>query len=102
MGSINCAFLGKNVKVMLKYLDDSVGNQFKMFGIIVLFNGVVMAFSIIFTILLVIIVNSTLELRKKEKEMISRFNQNGQEPEFYDVNVNQRPNLLPPISPNPS
>jgi len=102
MGSINCAFLGKNVKVMLKYLDDSVGKQFKMFGIIVLFNGVVMAFSIIFTILLVIIVNSTLELRKKEKEMISRFNQNAQEPEFYDVNLNQRPNLLPPISPNPS
>ena len=102
MGFINCAFLGKNVKVMLKYLDDSVGNQFKSLGIIVLFNGVAMAFSICFIILLVIIVNSTVKLRKLEKEMVSPFNQNGAQPQVYDINLVQRPNLLPPISQNNS
>ena len=100
MGFINCAFLGKNVKVMLKYLDDSVGNQFKILGITVLFNGVVMAFSICFIIILVVIVNSTVELRKMEKERVSPFNQNGSQPQIYDVNLMQRPNLLPPISQN--
>ena len=98
MGFINCAFLGKNVKVMLKYLDDSVGNQFKTLGIIVLVNGVAMAFSIFFTIILVVIVNSTVELRKMEKERVSPSNQNESQPQINDVNVMQRPNLLPPIS----
>ena len=100
MGFINCAFLGKNVKVMLKYLDDSVGNQFKILGITVLFNGVVMAFSICFIIILVVIVNSTVELRKMEKERVSPIIQNGSQPQNYDVNLMQRPNLLPPISRN--
>mgnify|MGYP006873039110 CR=1 FL=1 len=99
MGFINCAFLGKNVKVMLKYLDDSLGSQFKTLGITILANGVVMAFSICFIILLVIIVNSTVELRKKEKERIILYN-NGPEPQIYNVNLMQRPNLLPPISQN--
>ena len=85
---------------MLKYLDDSVGNQFKILGITVLFNGVVMAFSICFIIILVVIVNSTVELRKMEKERVSPFNQNGSQPQIYDVNLMQRPNLLPPISQN--
>ena len=102
MGFINCAFLGKNVKVMLKYLDDSVGNQFKTLGITVLVNGVAMAFSICFIILLVIIVNSSVKLREMQKEMVSRFNQNGPEQMLYDVNLMQRPNLLPPLSQNPS
>ena len=100
MGFINCAFLGKNAKVILKYLDDSVGNQFKILGITVLVNGVVMAFSICFTIILVVIVNSTVELRKMEKERVSPFIQNGAQPQIYDVNLMQRPNLLPPISQN--
>ena len=100
MGFINCAFLGKNVKVMLKYLDDSVGNQFKSLGITVLANGVAMAFSICFIILLVIIVNSTVKLREMEKEMVSPFDQNGSQPQINDINLMQRPNILPPISQN--
>ena len=102
MGFINCAFLGKNVKVMLKYLDDSVGNQFKTLGITVLVNGVAMGLSICFIILLVIIVNSTVKLREMQKEMVSRFNQNGPEQMLYDANLMQRPNLLPPLSQTPS
>ena len=64
LGFLNCAFLGKNVKVMLQYLDDSIGKQFKNLGITLLINGIGIALSISFTIILVVIINSTVDIRK--------------------------------------
>ena len=67
LGFINCAFLGKNVKVLLNYLDDSVGKEFKNFGLIIFSCGIMMALSISFTIILVIIFNATIDIREEEK-----------------------------------
>ena len=56
---INCAFLGKNLKVLLSYLDDSVGTEFKNLGIIIFATGFEISISISLTILLIIIFSIT-------------------------------------------
>ena len=68
LGFINCAFIGKNVKVLLNYLDDSVGKEFRKFGLIIFSCGIMMALSISFTIILVIIFNATIIIREEEKK----------------------------------
>lgn len=55
---LNCNFIGKNVKVILKYLDKSLGTNFYNLGICLLVAGLAMCFSISFTILLNIIINT--------------------------------------------
>ncbi len=55
---LNCKFIGKNVKVILKYLDKSLGTNFYNLGICLLVAGLAMCFSISFTILLNIIINT--------------------------------------------
>ena len=55
---INCKFIGKNVKVVLKLLDNSLGKDFYTVGICLLVAGLAMCFSISFTILLNIILDS--------------------------------------------
>ena len=67
LGFLNCTFLGKNIKVMLNYLDDSYGKQFKQVGFTLLATGFEMALSISFTILLVVIFNSTIDIRDNIK-----------------------------------
>ena len=67
LGFLNCAFLGKNVKVMLQYLDNSIGKQLKSLGISLLINGIGIALSISFTIILVVIINATVDIRKNNK-----------------------------------
>ena len=98
LGFINCAFLGKNVKVMLNYLDDSIGTQFKNLGICVLFIGIEMAFSISFTILLVVIKNETEKIREKEEMIRIMAMENGQFP-MTNQQVQNRI-FLPPIDKN--
>ena len=73
LGFINCEFLGKNVKVLLNYLDDSVGKEFRNFGLIIFSSGIMMALSISFTIILVIIFNETVKTRE---ELINKYNFN--------------------------
>ena len=67
LGFLNCAFLGKNLKVLLKYLNDSVGEQFKNLGFIILSTGIEMALSISFTIILIIIFNATIQIREDDQ-----------------------------------
>ena len=55
---INCKFIGKNVKVVLKLLDNSLGKDFYTVGICLLVAGLAMCISISFTILLNIILDS--------------------------------------------
>jgi hypothetical protein len=59
---LNCKFIGKNVRVMLRYLDKSLGKSFYNVGICLSVAGVAMFVSIAFTILLNIILN-----KKKNK-----------------------------------
>ena len=55
---LNCLFIGKNVKIILKSLDKSLGTNFYNVGVCLLTSGVAMLVSISFTILLNIIFNS--------------------------------------------
>jgi hypothetical protein len=52
---LNCKFIGKNIKILLKYLDKSLGKSFYTIGICLDVAGFTMLFSISFTILLHII-----------------------------------------------
>ena len=52
---LNCKFIGKNIKILLKYLDKSLSQSFYTIGICLDVAGLTMLFSISFTILLHII-----------------------------------------------
>ena len=49
---LNCKFMGKNIKVVLKFLEKSLGGHFKTVGICLLLSGFSLAIAILFTILL--------------------------------------------------
>ena len=55
---INCKFIGKNVKVILKYLENSLGKSFYTVGICLVTSGLSLLVSISFTILLNSILSS--------------------------------------------
>ena len=55
---INGKFIGRNVKVILKYLEKSLGNNFSSVGISLITVGLSMCISIPFTILLNLIIDS--------------------------------------------
>ena len=54
---LNCKFIGRNVKVILKYLDKALGTNFYTVGVCLLIAGISMCISISLTILLNIIIN---------------------------------------------
>ena len=55
---LNCLFIGRNVKVILKYLKTSLGTNIYNVGVCLLIAGIAMCVSIAFTILLNIIINT--------------------------------------------
>ena len=93
---INCAFIGKNVKVMLNYLNDSIGNGFISMGSIFVVIGFIMLANITFTILLLSIINEVARIRSIEKEMATKTNVN----EAYNPNINPSGNVIIPSSYN--
>ena len=93
---INCAFIGKNVKVMLNYLNDSIGNGFISMGSIFVVIGFIMLANITFTILLLSIINEVARIRSIEKEMATKTNVN----EAYNPNINPSGNVIIPASYN--
>ena len=62
---VNCKFLATNVKVILKNLKDNLGSDFYTVGICLIISGCAIAVSIIFTILLIIIINQSVDANKK-------------------------------------
>ena len=66
-GFLNCAFLGKNSRILLYYLDSSIGTSFRSLGITIIVIGFAMALSISFTIVLTIIISATMKIREKER-----------------------------------
>ena len=63
---INCRFIGKNIQVILKNIDKSLGNDIYNIGVCFIAMGCCLAVSIIFTIFLIIIINKSVEENKKE------------------------------------
>ena len=62
---VNCKFLGTNVKVILKNLKDNLGNDFYTVGICLIISGCAIGISIIFTILLIVIINKNVDANKQ-------------------------------------
>lgn len=58
MSIVNCKFIGKNVKVILRYLDKALGKNFYSVGICLTLAGVALFISIAFTILLMVILDT--------------------------------------------
>jgi TolA-binding protein len=67
---VNCKFIGKNINVILSNLKDCLGGDLYTVGVCLLIAGCAMALSIIFTILLITIINSAVE-ENKQKEPTS-------------------------------
>ena len=62
---VNCKFLETNVKVILKNLKDNLGNDFYTVGICLIISGCAIGISIIFTILLIVIINKNVDANKQ-------------------------------------
>ena len=62
---VNCKFLGTNLKVILKNLKDSLGSNLYAVGICLILSGCSIAISIVFTILLIVIINQSVDANKK-------------------------------------
>ena len=69
LGLINCAFIGKNVKVMLNYLNDTLGDGFIALGSALVFIGIIMLCCITFSILLLSIIDEASKINKIENEV---------------------------------
>lgn len=65
-GFVNCKFIGSNIKVILKNLRKGVGNSFYSIGICFVLAGCSLALSISFTILLVVIINLSVDSAKNK------------------------------------
>ena len=63
---INCKFIGNNILVILNNIKNSLGGDFYTVGVCLLMAGCSMAISICFTILLIIIINISVDQNKKE------------------------------------
>ena len=66
---INCNFVGKNIKVMLKYLKEALGGDVYTIGVCLILVGCSLALSISFTILLIIVINADIDNNKKKKDI---------------------------------
>ena len=62
---VNCLFIGTNLKVILKNLHSSLGSNLYTVGICLILSGCSIAISIIFTILLIVIINKSVDANKK-------------------------------------
>lgn len=62
---VNCNFLGTNLKVILKNLKDSLGSNLYTVGICLILSGCSIGISIAFTILLIVIINQSVDANKK-------------------------------------
>ena len=65
---INCKFIGNNILVILNNIKNCLGGDFYTVGICLLMAGCSMAISICFTILLIIIINVSIDQNKKDDD----------------------------------
>jgi len=62
---INCSFVGTNLKIILKYLKEIFGGDIYTIGVCLILSGCSMALSISFTILLIVVINVSVDENKK-------------------------------------
>ena len=65
---LNCNFMKNNVLIIIKNLQGAFAGSVKTIGITMVFASFGMVFSIVFTILEVVILNVSLYLQKRRKE----------------------------------
>ena len=65
---INCNFVAKNIKVMLKYLKEALGGDVYTIGVCLILVGCSLALSISFTILLIVVINAEIDNNKKKDD----------------------------------
>ena len=65
---VNCKFIGNNIQIILKNLKKNLGGDFYTVGVCLFVAGCSMALAICFTILLVIIVNESVDKNKKDSQ----------------------------------
>jgi hypothetical protein len=58
---LNCKFIGTNIKVLLKALENSLGKDFYTVGVCLILSGFSMAVGISFTILLMVIISKNAD-----------------------------------------
>ena len=63
----NCNFIGTNLKVILKYLNEVFGGDLYTIGVCLILVGCSLALSISFTILLIIVINANIDANKSKK-----------------------------------
>jgi len=63
---VNCNFVSKNIKVMLKYLKEALGGDVYTIGVCLILVGCSLALSISFTILLIVVINADIDNNKKK------------------------------------
>ena len=80
---LNCKFIGKNIKIILKYLKDALGGKVKTIGILMIVVGCSLFVSISSTILIIVIIN--LDIDKNKKDI-----QKNEEIREYPLNENGR------------
>ena len=61
---VNCNFIATNIRVILRNLRKGVGNTFYILGLCFLLSGCSLAIAIVFTILLVVIINKSVDKNK--------------------------------------
>jgi hypothetical protein len=84
---LNCLFIGRNVKVILKYLEKTLGSNIYTVGVCLLITGIAMCFSIAFTILLNIIINTADVIDSEEG--VPELGNNGNDPNVHLDNYPQ-------------
>ena len=75
---VNCKFLGSDIKIILKNLKNGLGGKIYNIGIWFLLSGCSLAVAISFTILLITIINGSIDHYKsseiiEKKDKLSKF-----------------------------
>ena len=70
---VNCNFVGKNVKIILKYLRDALGKNVYTVGVCLFIVGCSLALSISATILLIIVINISIDENKRDQNKNPEF-----------------------------
>ena len=90
-GFVKCNFIGTNLKIMLKYLKTALGKNIKTVGICLTIVGCSLALSISSTILLIVIINKSLEEQKSNPEPPKSDQKSI--PEYNNGNYGQDPDI---------
>ena len=76
LGFINCAFIGKNIKIVLYYLKETIGKNFITLGLIFIVIAVIILCEITFTIFLLSIINEMNKIEEIDNQRTYQIDNN--------------------------